>query len=395
MIRLRQRSRAGVCGACGAALEPGARFCRACGAAVESLVPGTEVAAVDQRRLGPRLRRQLVVAGVVVLVVAAGLLVLSRVQNTAGSPEVPVRAWFAALQARDTAAARELRGGANVLAGDALADGYVPPHGLEILGVAYGAPDEVNKRPNKNVAYVSVRYQVGDQVVDGLIEVWRDRDGLVREWSLGDGALGPVDVLSPLVDSARLAGAKVRTWPDGERNSGTVDAVWAPPGIYTVTAAEGDPLWVAEPAQVTVLAGQLSPSRTTAVALELSARPEAVAEIGKQIRARVDECARRDELALYDCPFSYSGLEAIGATEVAWRVDSYPEITLKPAENPYRSNGSAEVITVKSGRATATFSNRGTPDSRTVDIAAWGSVKVMKDGRLCWNEDASTTGCRQ
>ncbi|NUT40048.1 MAG: hypothetical protein HOV86_08645 [Thermoactinospora sp.] len=344
-------------------------------------------------RWRPRTRRaRLVLAAVIVAVVLGTGAVLWTGQEVVYTPDAPVRAWFDVLARRDTAAARDLAGGVAVLADDGLASGYEPPTGLQIGEITYGTPTDVMRRPNKSIAYVTVRYQVGGQQVEGSIEVVREKSGPVRPWSLSDGITGPLYVVSPVVEQARVAGTTVHT-VDQVRASGTSDAVWVPPGVYTVTAAADDPLFDSRPVTVPVLAGHQHPDKATSVNLALTARPDAVAVINKQIKAVIDDCAKRDDLNPIGCPFGYSGLDTIGASGVHWKITKYPQITLTPAENQYVSGGLADVVTVTPGQASATFERGRESGTRTVDISPGGAVRVLADLSLCWNQNSSALAC--
>jgi hypothetical protein len=371
-----------ACSRCATPAADNSRYCRHCGAPLTS--PWFRLPR------GLNVRWILIIAAAMLVLGSGGALWFS--QNVAYPPEQPVQDWFDALARRDAAAARELAGGLSVLGNDSLKAGYEPPSNLEVLGVDFGGPQDNTRRPNKNVAYVKVRYVVATQVVEGRIQVWRDRSGPVRPWSLGDGATGPLFVLTELVPHARVAGVNIATVKAKPAN-GIDGAVWVPPGVYTITGVDDDPLFTSKQTSAVVRAGEIDPVEPTAVDLELAAKPPAVQAIEAQIRKRLDECAQLADLALNACPFGYRGLDGIGALSVRWHIERYPSIELTPSANPYLSGGQADVRTVQVGHATTTYTRLGAAETRTVDISVRGAARVMPDKSLCWNERSSALAC--
>jgi hypothetical protein len=396
---------AAACPGCGTAARPGARFCRSCGQPLpEPATPTSETTeppavpsspAADtapdspaQRRV---LRRRLIIAGVVVLVLLAAYTAVAAMQNTVAGPDGPVKDLFAALADRDGGRLGELAGcgAAPLCQPAALRTGYRPPEQVSILGVTYGDPlrGDQTRRPNKNRATVQVRYQLAGAAHEDTVGLQRDSGGLVRAWRITKPPGGLLDILSTTVPTARLAGAQVITVTapaDGLRTDG---AVWAPPGIYTLAAVD-TPLVGAVPITVTV-AGDMGRQRLT---LDVAVKPDAAAEVDRQVHARIDACAQQSDLrpdvghaALSNCPFEYP-TQYTAVRDVHWTIVDYPRIELRKSDD-----GTVTVHTQKPGHATVTFSysldvlepRRWTPVDGTTDITVSGAV--TSDGeKITW-----------
>ncbi|NUS59062.1 MAG: hypothetical protein HOV66_30035, partial [Streptomycetaceae bacterium] len=210
-------------------------------------------------------------------------------QRTDAAPEAPVRAWFAALAARDTIAASIVRPGLEVLRDNALNDpAYFPPTGLQIVRSTYAPTADSQQRPNHERAYVTVRYQIAGATFEQTIQVNRGGRGLDRTWTLGDGATGSLTVIGGTLHHARLGTVTIPAAPSAD---GVVaDAtIMLPPGQWTILADPDDPLFAA-PGVTTMVPGRMRDQPPTMVTLAPIVKPAAIAAVDKLVRARVDDC---------------------------------------------------------------------------------------------------------
>jgi len=376
-----------ACRSCGTTGALGSRFCRSCGAALgaDGEVPAEQASEHSARRpLRQRIRWGWLVGLTTALAAIATAAIIYVDQKVVHPPDQPVRAWFAALAARDTAAAAELSPGTALLRGDLLDSAvYTPPTGLQVLHVSFGA-QAGDERPNKSLAYVTVRYEVGGQPVEQTIQVVRGGAGAVRPWSLGDSATGLLDIVAGGMQRARLGQQEVATRPLA-RDHGTDGAHVVPPGVYTITASTSDVLFTASPVKVAVPGGRRNDRAVTAT-LDLTVKPAAVAQVDRQVRARIDECAQRHDLTPYDCPFDRTGPYTGTVSSVKWTIVQYPKIRLTPVVKPYQGGPLATMDTETAGFARvayAAFSTGGKTVTEEIQFQVYGDVRVA-DGVLTW-----------
>ncbi|WP_027346404.1 zinc ribbon domain-containing protein [Hamadaea tsunoensis] len=369
-----------TCAACGAPARATAAFCSACGA---RLSPTDEPASAPRGR-GRRWVGRIAIAVLLVAAVATNATLWVR-QSTDGAPDAPVRAWFRALAARDTAAAATVRPGLEVLRDNALNDpGYAPPTGLRIVRSTYAPATDGQQRPNHQIAYVTVRYQITGATIEQTIQVNRGGRGLERTWALGDGATGSLTVIGGALHRARIGPLTLSTAPSAD---GVVaDAtIMLPPGRWTIRGDADDPLFAA-PDVTTVVPGRTRDQPPTMVTLAPAVKPTAIAAVDKLVRARVDDCANRTSLSLVDCPFDRTDSYTGTVYSVRWTIRRYPAITLTPVAAAYPSGPIATLSTVKSGVvrvAYAAFSTRGKTTAETAEFAVDGDIRI-DHGDLVW-----------
>ncbi|MEV6967571.1 zinc ribbon domain-containing protein [Hamadaea sp. NPDC051192] len=385
-------SQAVTCPHCAAPVTPSARFCRTCG---RDLAPAGDVDAA----LAPvpissrptwrswawwraRWGRVLAIATVLTFAITAAVIWFG--QDVVNPPDGPVRAWFAVLERRDTAAAAALSPAALLRDDFLAAAGYVPPADVQIGEISYGGPQE-QQRPNKAVAYVAVSYTVAGQHVETSVAVTRDRTGPVREWSLSDGTTGLLDVVGGAMQRARIGNAYVATLrtPRPTTTAATDGALALPPGVYTVTGTDQDTLFTAAAKTVAVPGGR---GRPASVTLDLTVKPEALATINDQVRARVDVCAQRADPDLPACPFSRNGSYLGKINSAKWTITKYPVIELTPVDKPYQGGPLATLTTATAGVArleVAAFATGGKTVVEEYEITVYGDIK-LQDGKLLW-----------
>jgi hypothetical protein len=338
-------------------------------ALVEGGRAGARAGLRQYRRTPPR--RRLIALAVVVVVLITVPATVSIIQRVAYAPEEPVAGLVKAFNDRNIARAAELAGCTSRLCRpDALRTGYEPPTGMSIADISVDG----------DAASVLIRYTVGGVRKETSLLVERDPGLVFRGWSIVAGATGYLDVVAEDVASAQVAGATVSTIPVPRGGGGRTGAHEALLGAYTVTPGE-HPLYTAQPVTVT-MAGELRGVRVTSVALELTVKPEVGAEVDKQVRARLDECARELEFVPRDCPFEYQKV-LYKPADPRWRIDAYPKLEIYPSDRVTLTKAPLDVRTVEPGKATITYTSDGVPQTATVDVTVRGVVSV-EAGKITW-----------
>jgi hypothetical protein len=362
-------------------------------------------------RVGPLARgmlrpRRWPILAIVLLLLAVPLIVYTAISDAYYPADEPVRALFAALAARDSAAVAHLTPCEEVCAHGGLARGYEPPTQAKILGTRPWAPPPKaivpndkhpdyldNRRPDKDQAVVEVRYQLGGQTYDEGVVVCREPRGGLRKWGFcGDGLLGAyLNIPSRDLPTAQVAGATVSTmdtlpWKKKEWGH------WVPLGIYTVTGV-GDALWDSRPVRLTV-EGPHGNSDSLEVRLDLVVKPSAVDEVNRLIHSDLDRCATTHYFKP-GCGFGYDNAY-MQTQDVRWKIDTYPKVDVvrgaPDLNEEVKDSPSAEARTTVPGRATITFSysfdlvfppTHWTSTSATVDIRVSGGVYVDQEKIVC------------
>lgn len=377
-----------TCPSCESSVRSGAVYCPTCGTrlALDDASAGTE------RPHGWRwlLRRpartgRVLLAAVIAAAVATTLLVYTR-RATAYLPDQPVRDWFAALTARDTAEAGRLRPGLDILAGDFLhSPAYTPPADVQVLDTAYAPTTDEQKRPNHSIAYVGVHYRIATTWFDQHIQVNRTGTGTARPWILGDGATGSLVVAAGPLRTARIGQHRVIAQPSPDQ-APSGDTTMVPPGQYTIGPDDDDAVFTATSVTV-VVPGRPRGQPTTLVTLAASVKMQAADAVNKLMRARIDECAARKSLSLVDCPFDRTGGSYTGTvTWVRWTIRRYPAITLAAIEHPYPGGAVAVLSTTTPGLARVTYaaiSTGGKPTSEDHPFTVDGDIR-LEHGSLVW-----------
>lgn len=344
--------------------------------------PATEDLWVDPEK-GPKRLLWIVAA---FALAAALLLAQFLVKATLFSPETVVRQHFSALSKRDAEAvlrtlppekAEELRG-SPLLSPEALRDpGYEPPSDLEVLDVTEEDVTEEDGEIGDRTASVKVRYVVGAARYTSFLRLIRDDASTLaffHRWRVADlGA--PLSVSVPGSTEVMVDGRTVRAQPD-QKGIERVALV----GRHTVRLAD-NPLLEAAPTKVFVTYAATADGDTGAsVDLPVRVRPSATAEVDRQVRQLVDECARSRDIAPEGCPFAVP-FHYGEVSDVRWKVTAYPQVTVEKEEY-----GDAPVVTTVT-RGTATVSGTEEsylgeePYSQSVDIAVEGTVRLV-DGRI-------------
>jgi len=324
-----------------------------------------------------------------VLLATAALVTAATVyfrQATAYAPDQPVREWFAALAARDTAAAARIRPGLDILTGDFLrSDAYTPPADIQILDTAYAPSTDGKKRPNHNVAYIGVHYRIATTWFDQHIQVNRTRAGTARPWVLGDGATGSLAITAGPLHTAVVGRTRVTTQPSPDQALAG-DTLLLPPGQYTISPDPRDPIFTAAPL-IAVVSGRPRGQPATLATLTTAVRQQAIDAVTTIVRARIEECAARPTLSIVDCPFDRTGGSYTGTvTSVRWTIRRYPAITLAPVEHPYPGGPVAALTTSTPGIARVTYaavSTGGKTVTEEQQFGVDGDIR-LEHGNLAW-----------
>lgn len=381
------------CPVCSTKTRPAAQFCGECGhalvdGAVGALVPvattpsgnvsssSSSATASTGDRFGRlveatvtwAVRRKFLVGGVaavVVLAVAAGSYLWSQPGVGGGAPDAPVSAYFNALATRDGAAAAQLAGGSAsgpLWAAGALSSGYTPPADVTVASISYGAAADETRREDHSYATVTVTYLLDGVLVEQAIAVSRDAGGLVRDWTITDGATGTLTV-GAAAASWRAAGAQV-----------TGESTPAPPGVYDVEVA-GGPLFADVATTVAVTGGDAG---SGGAPLALTLRPEATVEVQRQVDAFADACAAADDIDWSGCWWADdSGLVSV-VEDAVWAITRYPVVQLAVDDGRVEVSGTP-------GEATGSYRNPLSDQEKEIhaDIYVGGEV-VVEGGAIVW-----------
>jgi hypothetical protein len=94
---------------------------------------------------------------------------------------------------------------------------------------------------NGNAAYIRATYQLGAQIHESTLEVWRTPP-TTGEWAITAGATGRLDVISH-TPHVTIANLRVPTLLSSPRIAGGIPSAGfydVPPGIYTITTQPPD-----------------------------------------------------------------------------------------------------------------------------------------------------------
>jgi hypothetical protein len=317
-------------------------------------------------------RQRLITLAAIAAAIVVVPVAYSAVQRLAYAPDEPVADLVDAFADRDLGRAAELSGCRSRLCqAGVLREGYQPPTDLAVVDVSVTGDS----------GSVRVRYRLGGERHESPILIERDAGWGLRGWHIVGGATGYLDVVSATAERARVAGGSVATLAAARGGTGRSGATEVLLGVYTV-GADDDPLFTATPATVPIT-GEVRGSRVTSVALDLTVKPAVLAEVDRQMRAYLDECARVAEFAPRGCPFAYQKVIYRPAAP-RWRVDDYPRIEVRPTDRIAGGSAPLAVRTVAPGHATVEYTSDGVPQTATVEITVRGSVAADAAGRVTW-----------
>lgn len=267
-------------------------------------------------------RRRFLVVGAVLGVILLLFTVVYALRLTVYSPSAVVHAYFQALSDRDLVAALRTTDPAATggLPDDLLqpavleSEAYTPPSQLEIGQIT------VDGRR----AEVRVEFTIGDQPATARLQLRRAdgfADRLLHRWRIVDG-VRPLP-LATAPATVEVNGVRVVAQDlDGPR---TLPVVF---GGYRVGVPADDPLWDAQ--EVTVLVGS---DRAPMVDVPMAPDPQVRAEVERQVAELLDQCAASTELLPPGCPFGNARYGR--ASNVAWRISSYPDLALMPSPDGF------------------------------------------------------------
>lgn len=264
-----------------------------------------------------------IIASASVLVLVAGLIVLSQVNGRTFSPEAAVKSYFAALSDGDAEKALSI------------ADVDVPTEQRQlltndVLSAAKALPAEVTidqATISGTTATVSATYDIGgSKTTDSFSLVKAGKKGLFfDDWRLQAPSLMNLNVDTSGLSTVKVNGVDVKTPPEGL-------SLPSFPGLYTVGLAEKNELISTEPVELrTFFAGG------SGAAEEGDSEPAALApqptdafrtEMNNQVKTLIDSCAKKTVAEPDGCPFGSSTATIYEATNIKWSISSYPTVTL-------------------------------------------------------------------
>jgi hypothetical protein len=239
---------------------------------------------------------------------------------------------------------------------------------------------------------VSVRYSLGGADYTTDVNVARGGSGIWRSWRLASLPGAKVSVISLTMARVRLANAEIATNKPTGAGLRPPDAPFALPGIYTLSPAD-DPVLTAAASTIVVAAD----GAEQRIDLKVSIKPHVVAEVEKQIRARIDACVPQStfhpkvgDSVLNNCYFDHN-TKFTYTDKVRWTLVDYPKVELGITEDQTAGTGGVSVHTVSAGHATVSYEysfdvlepRRWAPTSATEEIKPRGAV-VVADGKIAW-----------
>lgn len=364
------------------------------GHAVSTATPYPPQAA-EVRRLSPRARKRLRVAGIttviaVLVVTGAGIAVTTA--NTQRGAVAQAREYVDAIAAGHASRANELvdpnmeTSLRDYVSDDMLASATERITVLDVTATELSpatsesswlsAPVEQAATTGRDTQNVQVSYRLGGitetvvltaERVDNellVLEKWRITTPLVFE-----SAAGTSHAIDMTIGSVRVTPGRVEssTW------EGSQPVSWVPftayPGIYPVSGAESDFYSVAsEPVRVGQPVEQFVPDRnvvyTPTDALETA--------VEAAVTQKIDDCAAATTAATDGCPFGT--YVSTSNTTVTWSVASYPTVTISTTSNSFE---------LENGMANYTYSGRG-------GRAVTGSDAIRGTGSYTVEGDAVT-----
>lgn len=333
-----------------------------------------------------------VISGAAVLVLVAGLIVVTQVNGGMFGPEATVEKYLQRLADGDTEGALEI------------ADVDVPAEQRQlltndILGGAKALPTDISVADADvadDQALVSATFDLGGSksttefslVKSGKTAVFFD------EWTLQSPELAPLTVDTPGLSTVKVNGIDVDT---------TDSALSLPafPALYTVGLAEKSDLVSADPIEARTFFGGSVEDQDLDGGDPALLAPEPTdafrSEVDKQVKTLVDSCAKKTVAQPDGCPFGSYSAESFDATDLKWSISSYPTVTVSdPSSDPYYYDGgmgagpnggpSWAITTVSEGEALVTgsydsFFDDGGAFDDTVIFSVDGVAEIV-DGKV-------------
>jgi hypothetical protein len=305
-------------------------------------------------------RWQLIIGAVVVIlcmVVLGGYLVVVKINNARYPPDKPVLELFAALQARDGAAAARLAGCASPSCPAAVSAGYQPPTDVRVTKVQYLNAED--GRTDTSHAAVKVTYQLaGTGEQQTTIQVQRSGTLLKRPFKIVSGASGHVTLTAAAqVDRVHLGSLDVAVADEQRSAQQSGEPVRLLPGTYTARLPDDDPLFAAAggDVRVDVAAHPDDLAQPLPITMDVQIRPEITAAVDAQVEQLLTSCTRQRVLEPRGCSFRVPGI-VIGAQQVRWTVLQLPVVRVDADDDPVPGTKRAVVRTVTPGQVSVTYS---------------------------------------
>ncbi|MGZ0149500.1 hypothetical protein ACXJJ3_20720 [Kribbella sp. WER1] len=283
----------------------------------------------------------------VVVVLSAATVVVQRIWFT---PESVVNGYYAALARRDAQKAATYSENGDATAGSLVgSEQYVPPTSLKV--------DKIEGKKDQRTAKVS--FMIGDNKVSGEVGL-RHKDtltwGLFRGWEL-TGDRPSIDVNTPVPVGVQVNG---QTLPATDGSSRHLEVL---PGRYVVGLVD-NPLLGGSPITVDAAFG----NRTADLVPQIKATAKSA--VDAQVKAYLKGCLTAATRADSNCPFSINS----DVTHPVWRLDTYPTIELRLADD-----GNVVAESSADGKVTLTgVGYGGYPVNDPTSFAVAGTVTVVQ-----------------
>lgn len=333
-----------------------------------------------------------VISGAAVLVLVAGLIVVTQVNGGMFGPEATVEKYLQRLADGDAEGALEI------------ADVDVPAEQRQlltndILGGAKALPTDISVADADvadDQALVSATFDLGGSksttefslVKSGKTAVFFD------EWTLQSPELAPLTVDTPGLSTVKVNGIDIDT-------ADSALSLPAFPALYTVGLAEKSDLVSADPIEARTFFGGSVEDQDLDGGDPALLAPEPTdafrSEVDKQVKTLVDSCAKKTVAQPDGCPFGSYSAESFDATDLKWSISSYPTVTVSdPSSDPYYYDGgmgagpnggpSWAITTVSEGEALVTgsydsFFDDGGAFDDTVIFSVDGVAEIV-DGKV-------------
>ena len=315
---------------------------------------------VPAQPLSPKTKKRIIVwsivGGALILIALVATIVVTTLQNTVYSPSATAQRYVDAVADGRFAEAQALESGSSDSDGALLSSDSV-----ELLA---GMEDiEVREGFSSGSRQLLVTYTLDGASASETITMRSSGKQFLffDTWEVSAGLAADAQVWARDLDTISVGGVELEVGDDG------IAAFAAYPGSYEVAAPSSQ--WmqaVAEPLVVHYGFGSSD--------VQVEPTPALATEVERQVREVLDSCASSTKLDDADCPFDAWAFREV--RNVAWTVDSYPEIELSADGSWFDSTDT--------GTATATWEEKdysGEWEAKTYSdrFYLWGEVDVDGD----------------
>lgn len=255
------------------------------------------------------------------LAVAASIVAITVVKNTAASPQQPVREYLDALRSGDGGKALGLLRATVPASNAAMLDGTaLQTAASRLANITIGEPEA---RPNNQVV-VPVQYTIDGSKLrtDFLLERTGAEWLFFDTWAFVPSRLPTVGVTVVNASEANLNGVPVNM-PSGQNSF----AVFYP-GEYEASL-NGE--YFAAPATRATITSRDAPSAPLNLLTEATDRLRD--DVGQSVKKFLDGCAAeavKQQKLQPDCPFYFASNNNVDDGTIKWTITKYPEISVEP-----------------------------------------------------------------